>query len=377
MRQSVVRSLPFVIGALGLVACSKKEAPPEAPPAPKPTPTAPTAPSTPTPPPAPAAPKLDAAQVKAMFKPLPASFDKADAPATDAQVALGAQLYFDTRLSKNQDISCNTCHGLDTFGVDGLAVSKGHKGQTGTRNAPTVYNAAGHFAQFWDGRAADVEAQAKGPVTNPVEMAMADDAKVVAVLESIPGYVEAFGKAFPGEAKPVTFDNMAKAIGAFERKLVTPAPFDKYLAGDEAALSAEAKDGLAVFMASGCTACHGGPLLGGAMYMKTGLVAAYADTTDTGREQVTKNAADKFMFKVPSLRNIEKTAPYFHDGKVADLASAVKEMAKLQLGKQLTDAEVAKIVAFLASLTGEPPAALIAKPALPPSGKKTPKPDPS
>lgn len=369
-----VRSRTALAAVLLAAACgSKEEKKTEQQPTPPP-PTAPTAPTTPT---APAAPTLDAAQVKAMFKPLPASFDRADVPPTDALVALGRQLYFDPRLSKNQDVSCNTCHGLDRFGVDGLALSKGHKGQLGGRNAPTVYNAAGHFAQFWDGRAADVEEQAKGPVTNPVEMGMPDGDRVVAVLTSIPAYGKAFAAAFPGEAKPISFDNMAKAIGAFERKLVTPAPFDRYLAGDDAALPADAKHGLAVFMASGCIACHSGPLLGGSMYMKTGLIAAYADVADVGRMQVTKADADKFMFKVPSLRNIEKTAPYFHDGKVADLPTAVREMARMQLGKTLTDDEVGKLVAFLGTLTGEPPAGLITPPALPPSGKKTPKPDPT
>jgi len=370
--------------SLGVVAagCGKKssEGDPAANPPTPPTaqPAAPTTPppTAPTPPPAPAAPTTpDKAQVTAMFKPLPATFDDAAAPASDAMVALGQQLFFDTRLSKNQDVSCNTCHSLDKFGVDGLPTSKGHKGQLGTRNSPTVLNAAGHFAQFWDGRAATVEEQAKGPVTNPVEMAMLDDAHVVAVLQSIPGYVEAFEKAFPGQ--PVSFDNMAKAIGAFERKLATPGPFDKYLAGDEAAMSDDAKHGLAVFMASGCTGCHSGPLLGGSMYMKTGLTAPYADTTDTGRFGITKAEADKFMFKVPSLRNVAKTAPYFHDGKIADLPAAIREMGKLQLGKSFTDDEVKWIGAFLDALTGEVPAALTAQPKLPKSGPKTPKPDPA
>lgn len=368
MTKLVMPALLFSAAALG--ACEKKsDAPASGPAVPPPT-TAPAAA------PAPAAPAIDRAQVAAMFKPLPASFDDPAAPPSDALLALGAQLYFDERLSKNQDVSCNTCHGLDRFGVDGLPVSKGHKGQVGTRNSPTVYNAAGQLAQFWDGRAATVEDQAKGPVLNPVEMAMADEAHVVAVLRSIPGYVEAFTAAFPGP-DPVSYDHMAKAIGAFERRLVTPAPFDRYLAGDDAALSDDAKRGLGVFMASGCTACHSGPLLGGAMYMKTGLTAAYADTVDVGRSAITGNDADKYVFKVPTLRNVARTAPYFHDGKIADLPTAVSEMARLQLGRTLTPDEVRAITAFLDALTGEPPAALIARPALPPSGPKTPKPDPS
>lgn len=369
MRSLVVSTTLVGLALLGLgTSCKKEKAPDATPPVATPPPT--------TPPTAPA-PALDVTQVKAMFKPLPASFDRTDLPPTDAQIALGRQLYFDARLSKNQDVSCNTCHQLDKFGVDALSVSKGHRGQTGNRNSPTVFNAAGHLAQFWDGRAADVEAQAKGPVLNAVEMGMPDDGHVVAVLTSIPGYVDAFKVAFPGEASPVTFDNMAKAIGAFERRLVTPGPFDRYLGGDETALAEPAKQGLAVFMATGCTACHSGPLLGGAMYMKTGLIAPYADTTDLGRFGVTKVEADRFLFKVPSLRNVAKTAPYFHDGKIADLPAAVREMARIQLGKTLTDPDVEKLVAFLGALTGEPPAALITAPTLPPSGKKTPKPDPS
>ncbi len=318
----------------------------------------------------------DLAQVKAMFPPLPERFPAAE-PATAEQIALGRALYHDARLSKNHDVSCATCHGLSTFGVDNLPVSKGHKGQVGTRNSPTVYNAAGQFAQFWDGRAATVEDQAKGPVLNPVEMAMPDEASVVKVLASIPGYVEMFGKAFPGQKDAVTYDNMARAIGAFERELVTPAPFDRYLAGDAAALSDEAKKGLGLFMTTGCTACHTGALLGGQSYMKTGTIAPYGDGKDAGRFDATKNEADRGFFKVPQLRNVAKTAPYFHDGGVADLPGAVKTMAKIQLGRDLTDAEVAAMVAFLESLTGEPPAALVAAPELPPSGPKTPKPDPS
>ncbi|MBK9033805.1 MAG: c-type cytochrome [Myxococcales bacterium] len=372
MTQSI-RTPVFVaaLAALALAGCGKKSSDSgSAGPAPAPAP----APK-PAPPPAPVGP--DPAQIAALFKPLPANFDDATAPATAEQIALGKQLYFDTRLSKNQDVSCNTCHGLDTYGVDGLPVSKGHKGQVGARNSPTVYNAAGHFAQFWDGRAATIEEQAKGPMLNPVEMALADDAHVVAVVKSIPGYVDAFGKAFPGTADAITFDNAAKAIGAFERKLATPAPFDKYLAGDAAALGPDATKGLALFVSSGCTACHTGPLLGGSMYMKTGLTAPYADTTDLGRFGVTKVETDKFMFKVPSLRNIAKTAPYFHDGKIADLPTAVKEMGRLQLAKSFTDDEVKLIVAFLDALTGDLPTDLITKPELPKSGPKTPKPDPS
>ena len=171
-------------------------------------------------------------------------------------------LYYEPRLSKSQEISCNSCHLLDQYGVDGQPTSDGHKGQAGDRNSPTVYNAAGHFVQFWDGRAADVEEQAKGPVMNPVEMAMPSEKQVIAVLKSMPEYVDAFKKAFPGEKDPISYENMAKAIGAFERKLITPSRWDKFLRGDSQALTNEEKAGFNVFMETGCQACHSGAISG-------------------------------------------------------------------------------------------------------------------
>jgi cytochrome c peroxidase len=296
---------------------------------------------------------------------------------TGAQVDLGRILYYEKRLSKNHDVSCNTCHLLDKYGVDGTPTSTGHKAQKGGRNAPTVYNAAGHIAQFWDGRAADVEAQAKGPVLNPIEMAMADEKSVVAVLETIPEYTPLFQAAFPGEEKPVTYDNMAKAIGAFERGLVTPSPFDRLLAGDQTALTDAQKAGLTTFVQSGCTTCHTGPLLGGGMYQKLGLVTPWPNPSDAGRFDVTKNEADKQLFKVPSLRNIEETGPYFHDGSVATLDEAIRLMGHHQLGRELSPEQVGSIQTFLGSLTGELPTAYIAEPPALASGPKTPKPDPS
>jgi cytochrome c peroxidase len=327
---------------------------------------------------APASPDATALQAQAasLFQPLPAEMTSDQHPITAAKVALGRMLYHDTRLSKNHDLSCNSCHDLAKYGVDGEPTSSGHKGQRGGRNSPTVYNAALHIAQFWDGRAADVEAQAKGPVLNPIEMGMPDAAQVVRVLKSIPGYVEAFAAAFPGAADAVTYDNAAEAIGAFERRLVTPAPFDAFLAGDLAALSAEQRTGLRTFIDSGCTACHNGVAAGGALYQKLGLVKPYA-TADVGRAEVTGNEADRFFFKVPSLRNIAETGPYFHDGSVATLDAAIRLMAEHQLGRTLTDAQVGEIRSFLASLTGTLPAEYIAAPALPPSGPDTPAPDPT
>lgn len=317
---------------------------------------------------------IDPVKLK-MFAPLPEGFPAQAAAPTEEKINLGRMLYYEPRLSKSQKISCNSCHGLSTYGVDGQPTSDGHKGQKGDRNSPTVYNSAGNFVQFWDGRAADVEEQAKGPVLNPVEMAMPNDRQVITVLKSIPEYVGAFRKAFPEDRDPVTYDNMAKAIGAFERKLVTPARWDKFLKGDQAALTEEEKAGFNTYTTAGCQACHAGALLGGNLYQKLGLVKPYPDASDPGRAKVTKSEADRMFFKVPSLRNIEKTGPYFHNGKVAALDQAVAHMAEYQLGKPLNETEVRSIVAFLKSLTGELPADYIKEPALPKSTSKTPKPD--
>lgn len=310
------------------------------------------------------------------FAPLPAGTTAPADPATEAEVALGRMLYFDARLSKNHDVACDTCHRLDSYGVDGQPTSAGHRGLRGPRNAPTVYNAALHVAQFWDGRAADVEAQARSPVLDRFEMAMPDEAAVVAVLRSIPGYAPRFAEAFPGEAQPITYDNVARAIGAFERRLVTPSRFDRFLEGDAGALGAQEKRGLETFLDTGCTACHNGPLVGGALFQKLGLVEPVA-SEDRGRAEVTGKATDEFFFKVPSLRNVEKTGPWFHDGSVGTLDMAVRLMARHQLGRTLSGAEAASIVAFLRALTGDLPEAYVARPELPPSGPQTPPPDPT
>ena len=312
----------------------------------------------------------------ALFKPLPANFDSATNPGTDARVRLGQQLYFDARLSKSQQISCNSCHDLAKFGQDGEPTSPGHKGQRGGRNSPTTLNAAAHVKQFWDGRMDDVEAQAHGPVLNPGEMAMADGAAVEKVLASIPEYVKSFADAFPGDKKALSFDNAANAIAAFERKLVTPSRWDKFIAGDDAALSDDEKRGFDTFFEKGCFSCHNGVAVGGGSFQKLGAREPWPDqTSDLGRFAVTKNEADKLVFKVPSLRNITKTAPYFHDGKVATIDEAVRLMGKHQLGLALKDAEVTSIVAFLGALTGDVPADLAKVPELPKSSKTTPKAD--
>jgi cytochrome c peroxidase len=332
----------------------------------------------PAPAPAVAEPALDRAAVRArakgIFGVLPAEAASPDNPITPEKVVLGRMLYYDTRMSVSQTISCNSCHPLDRFGVDGEPTSPGHAGKRGERNSPSVYNAALQVAQFWDGRAANVEAQAKGPVLNPVEMGMPSEGTVLEVLHSIPGYAPLFQAAFPGEGDPITYDNAARAIGAFERKLVTPGPFDDFLSGDDAALDDAQLRGLVAFMDTGCITCHNGATVGGNSFQKLGLVKAYP-TEDVGREKVTGNAADRFVFKVPSLRNVARTAPYFMDGSIPSLGQAIRTMAEVQLGKTLSDAEVASIESFLGALTGRVDGAYVARPDLPASGPHTPAPD--
>mgnify|MGYP001551463168 FL=1 len=340
------RSL-VVLCVLALAACDKKE-----------------------PPPAPAA--FEASELAAL-KSLPKGADPASA--NPDRVALGKMLYFEARLSKNHDVSCNSCHHLDAFGVDGAPTSEGHRKQHGNRNAPTVLNAAVAFRQFWDGRAADVEEQATGPIVNPVEMASSEP-RVVATLASMPEYVSAFGRAFPGESAPITLKNVGIAIGAFERELVVAAPIDRWLDGDRSARGREQRAGAAAFAHAGCPSCHMGSGIGGAIYQKAGFVKPWPNQKDQGRFDLTKQESDRMMFKVPSLRNVTKTGPYFHDGSVASLEEAVRMMGRYQLGKELSDADVKSIVVFLDALSAAPPAELVAPPALPKSTDATPKPDP-
>jgi cytochrome c peroxidase len=315
-------------------------------------------------------------QAQAFLGRLPRKAASAANPPSPVKIELGRMLYHEERLSKNHDISCNTCHLLDRHGVDGQPTSTGHREQRGDRNAPTVYNAALHIAQFWDGRAADVEEQAKGPILNPVEMAMPSEEAVLATLESIPGYAPLFAAAFPEDEQPITYDNLARAIGAFERELLTPSPFDAFLAGDDAAMTDAQVAGLDTFLTSGCVVCHGGPVLGGGMYRKLGLVKPYP-TEDPGRQAVTGDAADLHAFKVPSLRNVAGTGPYLHDGSIESLDEVIRIMATHQLGSELSASQVASIRGFLEALTGEVDERLIGRPELPPSGPSTPKPDPS
>ncbi|HOZ41642.1 MAG TPA: cytochrome c peroxidase [Flavobacteriales bacterium] len=308
-------------------------------------------------------------RAQGLFAALPEVATSETNPITPEKVALGRMLYHDTRMSMNGTISCNSCHKLDHFGVDGERTSLGDTKERGARNSPTVYNAALHSMQFWDGRAKDVEEQAGMPVLNPVEHAMPDRIAVEKRLRDAAGYKELFASAFPSEKEPITFTSMERAIGAFERTLITPSPFDAFVKGDVTALNADAKEGLALFMDVGCTTCHMGVSLGGTMFQKFGLYADFrpltgSTGTDHGVMDLTKKESDKDLFKVPGLRNVAKTGPYFHDGSVDDLAKAVDVMARTSLNKQLTSEETRKIVVFLESLTGTPPAEALVVPTL-------------
>jgi len=298
-------------------------------------------------------------------------------PLTPEKVELGKMLFFDPRLSRSWLISCNTCHNLATGGVDLLETSIGHGWAKGPRNSPTVLNAVFNLAQFWDGRAKDLQEQAKGPVQAAVEMNSTPD-RVIATLTSMSGYVEAFEQAFPGQTSPVNFDNMALAIEAFESTLLTPwSDFDRYLSGQENALDATERHGLELFMSRGCVVCHNGVNVGGTGYFSFGVVekpgAEILPVNDKGRFEVTKTASDEYKFKSPSLRNIELTAPYFHSGKVWDLKQAVAVMGVSQLGSELNEGEVDAITSFLRTLTGEQPK--IEYPILPPHTSQTPLPE--
>ena len=274
---------------------------------------------------------------------------------TALQVDLGKKLYFDTRLSLDNTVSCNTCHLVDKGqgGSDGKPVSDGVGGKKGNRNSPTVWNSCFNDVQFWDGRAPDLTEQAKGPILNPVEMAMPNEKAVVEKLSKDTEYPAEFKAAFPNEADALTFDNIARAIAAYERTLVTQDRFDDFLKGDDKALNARELAGLNAFLKKGCTSCHKGPGLGGKGFYKMGLHRPYPNKEDLGRFDVTGKNADKLKFRVPNLRNIEVTAPYFHDGKVATLEDAVDMMGDIQIKKNLTEQEKADIVSFLKTLTGK------------------------
>ncbi len=317
-----------------------------------------------------------------IFKPLP-TFEEMQKvrQVTPEQIKLGQALFYDPRLSADQQQSCNTCHNLATYGVDNQSFSKGVAGGFGGRNAPSVLNSSLFVAQFWDGRAKDVEEQASGPMLNPAEMAMPNEAAVEEVLRLIPGYKAMFDAAFPGQQQSITFQNATAAIGAFERTLLTPTRFDSYLRGDASALTAAEKAGLKKFMDVGCTACHMGTGLGGEGYFKFGLVQGpYWKFTgskkpDDGRFEVTKSEDDKNVFRSPGLRNVARTYPYFHDGSVWDLEKAVDIMGQAQLGAKMSADDVKSITAFLNALTGDVPEAARTMPILPAAGPGMPHPE--
>ena len=290
-----------------------------------------------------------------------------------AKVELGKKLFFDPRLSRSGAISCNSCHNLGMGGSDNLKASIGHKWQQGSINSPTVLNSSLNIAQFWDGRAKDLREQAGGPIANPMEMASTHEL-AVQVLNSIPGYRAEFKQVLGKDG--ITIEEVTGALAAFEETLVTPnSRFDQWLKGDDKALTVKELAGYTLFKNSGCVACHNGVAVGGNSFQKMGLVAPYqTDNKAEGRAAVTGKDADRFNFKVPTLRNVALTYPYFHDGEAATLTQAVDVMGRLQLGRTFTPDENAQIVAFLKTLTGDQPA--IQYPLLPPSADDTPRPAP-
>jgi cytochrome c peroxidase len=313
-----------------------------------------------------------------VFQALPKDMSAPGLPMAKERVQLGRLLFFDPRMTIDGNVSCATCHQPGLYGTDALAKSIGVKQRQHPRNAPSVLNAALNFVNHWRGDRKSVEDQAEQALTAPISSGLSDERAVVDRLQRIPSYARLFKAAFPDDRGPVSTKNTALAIGAYERTLVTPSPFDDYLGGNTNALPAAARAGLGKLIDLGCAACHRGIGVGGDMYRKFGLVEDYWTVTgsqsiDKGRADVTKDPADLYVFRVPSLRNVAMTPPYFHDGSVATLPDAVKIMGRLQLGLSLSDADTNDIVAFLESLTGELPAEFAAAPGLPPAAVAAPK----
>ena len=309
-------------------------------------------------------------QARDLFQPLPKDISTPEYPVTKERVALGRSLFFDMRFSIDGNLGCVSCHQPALYGTDGRSRSIGVKGRLHPRHAPTVLNAPLQFVIHWRGDRVDAEDQVAQSLLSPITSGQPDEKAVLARVNGIPGYAPLFKEAFPNDPEPVSRKNMALAIGAFERTLVTPSRFDDYLKGDVDALSTQERAGLAKFIDVGCIACHNGPGVGGSMYQKFGVMEDYwnvtrSDPVDKGRAEVTHNDADLYVFKVPSLRNVAMTPPYFHDGSVATLAEAVETMGRLQLGAKLEDRDVAAIVSFLASLTGPLPQGFATAPVLP------------
>ncbi len=311
-------------------------------------------------------------QAKQVFGPLPSAIPSQRNPITPEKVALGKMLFYETRISVDGTVSCARCHPMGLYAADGLRKAIGNNSKLNPRNAPTILNAAGQISAHWTGNRLDVEDQAKQAIIGPPSYGMASYEAAEKKLKEIRGYLPLFQKAFPLEKEPVTVDNFAKAVGAFERTLVTPSRFDAFLKGNKTALTEPEKRGLQTFMQTGCAGCHSSPYAGGQMYQKFGLFEPYGKYTkssdiDEGRYTVTKNETDKYMFKAPILRNVDKTAPYFHDGSVDHLYDAVWIMGKVQLAKDLTKAQVEDILIFLTTLTGNIPETALQIPLLPAS----------
>jgi cytochrome c peroxidase len=310
------------------------------------------------------------ARAKQFFGPLPSVMKSAENPVTPEKVKLGKILFYETRISVDGTVSCAKCHPVSHYAVDGLRVAVGNNCKLNPRNDPTVFNAADQISEHWIGNRKSVEDQAKQALTGPPSFGMPSYDAVEKILRGIEGYASLFKAAFPKDEEPVTVDNFAMAVGAFERTLVTPAPIDAFLKGNTEALSEKEKEGLKTFLDTGCMACHFGAYVGGQMYQKFGIFEPYwkytkSEKVDEGRYAVTKKESDKYVFKVPVLRNVAMTAPYFHDGSVDRLRDAVVIMAKIQLGKDIDPEQAAAIASFLNSLTGEIPEDALRVPLLP------------
>ena len=309
-------------------------------------------------------------QAKNIFRPLPKTMPSEKNSIIPEKVKLGKILYYESRISVDGAVSCAKCHPISLYAADGLKKAVGDNCKVNPRNAPTIFNAADQISEHWIGNRVDVEDQAKQATIGPPSYGMPSYDSVEKKLREYKGYEVMFKAAFPGDKEPVTIDNFAKAIGAFERTLVTPSPFDAFLKGNKSALTEKQKGGLKTFIETGCSGCHSGTYFGGQMYQKFGVIEPYwkytkSEKIDEGRYAVTKNEVDKYVFKVPILRNVEKTAPYFHDGSVDRLEDAVWIMGKVQLGKDLTKQHSENISAFFKSLTGEIPEGALKVPLLP------------
>lgn len=276
---------------------------------------------------------------------------------TPEMVELGRKLFFERDISLTRSQPCNDCHRIDSqhAGVDYLSVSKGALGISGIRNAPTVLNAGFQAAQFWDGRAMDLEEQGMIPLLNPIEMAMRTEEDVERRLSGSEYYRHGFARAFPSRTQPITFDNVARAIASFERSLIAPSRFDRYLEGDTDALTRTERLGLQRFIDTGCIDCHSSHPVGGRLMRNLGVYHPYGNQSDTGRHTITGREEDRFVFKVCMLRNVTRTPPYFHDGQVSTLPEAVHLMSWMQLDSVLSSSEIDEIVNFLRTLEFEHP----------------------